>query len=42
MKNRIGVKFRRGRSKTFPKKINGDSRNSAIKQVASGRYQLTT
>jgi glutamate synthase (ferredoxin) len=45
--NRIGVK-NSGEGgedpKRFQKEINGDSRNSAIKQVASGRfgYQSTT
>jgi glutamate synthase (ferredoxin) len=42
--NRIGGKSNSGegwRSKTFPKEINGDSRNSAIKQVASGRFGVS-
>jgi glutamate synthase (ferredoxin) len=41
--NRIGVKVIQERGedpKRFQKKINGDSRNSAIKQVASGRFGI--
>jgi glutamate synthase (ferredoxin) len=41
--NRIGVKvIQEGEDpKRFQKEINGDSRNSAIKQVASGRFGVS-
>jgi glutamate synthase (ferredoxin) len=40
--NRIGVKVIQERGEDpFQKEINGDSRNSAIKQVASGRFGVS-
>jgi glutamate synthase (ferredoxin) len=44
--NRIGAKSNSGEGgedrKRFQKDVNGDSRNSAIKQVASGRFGVTS
>jgi glutamate synthase (ferredoxin) len=41
--NRIGVKVIQEvvKIQNVPKEINGDSRNSAIKQVASGRFGVS-